>query len=135
MSGDVNNKEDAEEEEANEKKSEKKPAAKAKSTRKKRDTYPFRGVVGSVEAGKLVLKQKSGDRTIIVGKDARVMKTGADRKRSKIKLSDIKTGAYVTGMVKKVDGKETAVAVYERPKPEPRSKSKGKGKGKSKKKD
>eukprot|EP01026_Neomeris_dumetosa_P082043 TRINITY_DN93211_c0_g1_i1.p1 TRINITY_DN93211_c0_g1~~TRINITY_DN93211_c0_g1_i1.p1 ORF type:complete len:156 (-),score=30.24 TRINITY_DN93211_c0_g1_i1:91-558(-) len=119
---------------ADEKKSEKKSAAK--SSKKKRDTYPFRGTVGSVDGDKLVLKQKSGDRTITVDKKARVMKQGADRKRSKIKLSDIEAGAYVTGMLKKVDGKEVAVAVYERPKPEPRSsKSKGKGKKPSKKKD
>ena len=85
---------------ADEKKSEKKPAAKA--TKKKRDTYPFRGTVGSVEDGKIGLKQKSGDRTIAVDKKARVMKQGADKKRSKIKLSDIKAGSYVTGMVKKV---------------------------------
>lgn len=117
---------------ADEKKSEKKPAAKAKSSKKKRDTYPFRGTVGSVDAGKIVLKQKSGDRTIIVGKGARIMKRGADKKQAKIKLSDIKAGAYVSGLVKKVDGKETAVAVYERPKPQPRSKSKGKGKSKKK---
>lgn len=119
---------------ADEKKSEKKPAAKkTKSTKKKRDTYPFRGTVGSIDGDKLVLKQKSGDRTIMVDKKARVEKRDADKKKTKIKLSDIKAGAYVTGTVKKVDGKEVAVAVYERPKPEPRSKSKGKGKSKKKK--
>ncbi|MGB0582041.1 MAG: hypothetical protein ACPGVU_20285 [Limisphaerales bacterium] len=115
---------------ADDKKSEKKPAAKKASTKKKRDTYPFRGMVVSVADGKIVLKQKNGDRTIAVDKKARVMKQGADKKRSKIKLSDIKAGSYVTGMVKKVDGKEIAVAVYERPKPEPRPKSTGKSKKK-----
>lgn len=107
---------------ADEKKTDKKPAAKKATTKKKRDTYPFRGTVGSVDGQKLVLKQKSGNRTITVDQKAKVMKRGADKKQSKIKLSDIKAGAYVTGMVKKVDGKEVAVAVYERPKPEPRKK-------------
>jgi len=117
---------------AEEKKSEKKPAAKKAGARKKRDTYPFRGIVGSIDGDKLVLKQKSGERTIKVDKKAKVEKREGSKK-TKIKLSDIKAGAYVTGTLKKVDGEEVAVAVYERPKPQPKG---GKGKKKpSKKKD
>lgn len=107
---------------ADAKKTDKKPAAKNASAKKKRDTYPYRGIVGSIDGQKLVLKQKSGDRTITVDKNAKVMKRDADKKQSKIKLADIKPGTYVTGSVKKVDGKEVAVSVYERPKPEPRKK-------------
>lgn len=119
---------------AEEKKSEKNPAAKkASAKKKKRDTYPFRGIVGSVDGQKLVLKQKSGNRTISVDKQAKVLNRVADKKGTKIKLSEIKAGAYVTGTLKKIDGKEVAVAVYERAKPEPKKKGGKKNQAKEKK--
>lgn len=118
---------------ADEKKSEKKPAAKKAAAKKKRDTYPFRGIVGSVDGQKLVLKQKSGNRTITVDKKAKVLNRVTDKKGTKIKLSDIKAGAYVTGTVKKIDDKEVAVAVYERSKPETKKKGGKKNAAKDKK--
>ncbi len=105
---------------AAEKKSNKKPAAKtAKPAKKKRDTYPFRGVVGKVTADAIVLKQKSGDRTIAVAQDAKITQDG-----KKARLSDLKAGGYVTGSLKKIAGKETAVSVYGKPKPAPKNKKK-----------
>ena len=105
---------------AADKKTDKKPAAKkAKPTKKKRDTYPYRGIISKVNGDSIVLKQKKGARTIAVAKDAKITKDG-----KKAKLSDIKSGGYVTGSVKKIDGKETAVSVYGKPKPEPRAKKK-----------
>jgi len=107
---------------ADDKKAKKKPAVKAeKPAKKKRSTYSFRGTVGKtdVKARTIVLKQKKGDRTIVVAKDAKIMKDG-----KKAELSDIKVGGYVTGSVKKNDGKETAVSVYLKPKPAPKSRKK-----------
>ncbi len=103
---------------------EKKKPAKKEGARKsdakkaKRDTYPYRGVIGSVDGNKIVIKQKSGERTIVVGEDAKVTIDG-----KKGKLGDIKAGDYVTGQVKKTAGKETAVSVYKKDKPEPKKKA------------
>lgn len=107
---------------ADEKGSGKKPAAKVtKATKPKRDTYPYGGLVGSVDGNVITLKQKKGERKIMVAKDAKIERRSPDKKKTKIKLSDIKVGAYVSGSLKKVDGKETAISVYDRPKPERRS--------------
>lgn len=95
----------------------KKPEVKEKApkAKKKRSTYPYRGVIGSIEGRKITLKLKTKNRVIMVAEDAKVTKLGKPAK-----LADIKAGAYVTGSVKKVDGKEVAVSVYEKPKPEPK---------------
>ena len=99
----------------------KKPAKKEGATKsavkKKRDTYPYRGTVGKVDKSSITLKQKNGERTIVVSDDAKVTIDG-----KKGKLVDIKAGDYVTGSVKKTDGKEVAVSVYKKDKPTPKKK-------------
>jgi polyribonucleotide nucleotidyltransferase len=74
--------------------------------------------IGKIDGNSIVIKQKSGDRTIAVADDAKVTIDG-----KKGKLGDIKAGDYVTGQVKKTDGKETAVSVYKKDKPEPKKKA------------
>lgn len=98
---------------------EKKAATKEKSAKAaaKRDTYPYRGVIGSIDGDKITLKLKTKDRAITVASDAKIISNG-----KKARLSDLKAGAYITGQVKKVDGKEIAVSVYEKPKPAPKAK-------------
>ena len=102
---------------------EKKPATKAKAAKtkstKKRDTYPYSGIIGSIKDNVITLKLKTKERVITVADDAKITRNG-----KAAKLADIKAGVYVSGSVKKVDGKEVAVSVYEKPKPEPKAKKK-----------
>jgi len=96
-------------------KSDKKKAA----PKKKRDTYPYRGIIGEIDGNKIIIKQKSGNRTIVVSEGAKVTIDG-----KKGKLGDIKAGDYVTGQVKKTDGKESAISVYKKDKPAAKPKGK-----------
>jgi len=99
----------------------KKPVKKESATKpakKKRDTYPYRGIIGKVDKDSITLKQKKGDRKIAVGADVKVTIDG-----KKGKLADIKAGDYVTGSVKKTAGKEVAVSVYKKDKPTPKKKA------------
>jgi hypothetical protein len=107
----------------------KKTEAKEKSskTRKKRDTYPYSGVIGSIEGNRITLKLKTKGRVITVADDAKITRDGKPAK-----LADIKAGVYVSGQVKKIDGKEVAVSVYEKPKPERKARDSSKTKGKKK---
>lgn len=99
---------------------EKKAATKEKvSSKKKRDTYPYYGTIDSIKDNVITIKGKTKNRVITVSDSAKITRNGQPAK-----LADIKAGAYVTGSVKKVDGKEIAVTVYEKPKPEPKSKKK-----------
>jgi hypothetical protein len=62
-----------------------------------------------------------------VADDAKITRDGKPAK-----LADIKAGVYVSGQVKKIDGKEVAVSVSEKPKPERKARDSSKTKGKKK---
>jgi hypothetical protein len=115
---------------ADKKPAKKEAAKKSKSAKKKRTTYPYRGIISKIDGNKFTFKQKNGERTIAIGEGAKITKDG-----KKAKASDLKVGGYVTGSVKKVDGKEVAQSVYMKPKPAPKNRTKGKKPAKKKKSD
>ncbi|MGY8672646.1 MAG: hypothetical protein ACKVHO_08660 [Verrucomicrobiia bacterium] len=115
---------------ADKKPAKKEAAKKGQPSKKKRTTYPYRGTISKIDGNMFMFKQKNGERTIAIGEGAKITKDG-----KKAKASDLKVGGYVTGSVKKVDGKEVAQSVYMKPKPAPRTKGKGKKPAKKKKSD
>lgn len=104
----------------------------SKST--KRETYPFRGVVASVDppAHTVTLEGRNSSRVIAVTPE-----TNLTREGSPTTLEDVKTGERVGGMVKKnPDGREEAVllrvGLKAKDPGEPGQKVKTKAKSKSK---
>jgi len=84
--------------------------------RAKRDTYPFRGTIGTVDlaAKTLVLEGKQSRRTIQLTPQTRYERSG-----DPISPEELKPGEMAGGMLRKTgDGREEAVLIRIGPKPE-----------------
>jgi hypothetical protein len=75
-------------------------AAAATETKPKRDTYPLYGEVISINASTLVIKGgvDKPNRTFVINKETEIV----DGEKA-AKVSDVKTGHWVGGLVKKTD--------------------------------
>ena len=101
------------------------------ATRPKRDTYPFRGTVGSVDpaAMTLVLEGKQAKRIVQLTGQTRFEKDGAP-----VGVEVVKAGDHVGGTLRKTsEGREEALLVRIGPKPDDASAG-GVGAEKSKRK-
>lgn len=91
--------------------------APSPNPRPKRETYPFRGTVGSVdpEGMTLVLEGRQNRRVVQLTKQTRIEKDGAPAT-----VESVKSGDAVGGTLRKTaDGKEEALLVRVGPKSEP----------------
>jgi len=95
----------------------------------KRETYPFRGVVGSIDPAtrQITLQGKNSHRVIAVIGETQVTRDGAPAT-----LQDVKAGERLGGTLRKTgDGREEALLIHIDPKPDP-TKPGGKSKGRAK---